>query len=389
MKLNFIYLFIILSLSISSCADKQTINQAIEFTISEKRSIYLPPSKLSSALPFPPAAFLENNPGLIFLNFFNHSLDTLKETKGGLKITQGNTILSFDNFQLSDIVHLFTLEKSLFLLSNKDMFHLKPEEESIIRYHFDDYPLFRDAGYSIIESNSSFFLNHFFNSLDREKKEIYLFIKSFPKYDFELIKIDLTSGEFYKLPDFYNKELVKKQKIYYSTKGIISKNTMPYLFFLDNHLIVSYSYSNEIDIFDLTHKTSKKIKKETINFPNGKDKIQEDLNNFPFEKAIEMMDDWDRDTSFGAFQFLEEQKVFCRLIRSKTTQENVLVPDLFLELFSFEFEKIGEIKLGKEKYDLSTFYFPCYDGLCFKAKTQENEDVLDYYYLKIVFDKLN
>ncbi len=56
-----------------------------------------------------------------------------------------------------------------------------------------------------------------------------------------------------------------------------------------------------------------------------------------------------------------------------------------LEVFDNLLEKVGEMNLTELESDLSTLYFAIENRLFFKAKNQENENYLNYYFAEIDF----
>ncbi|GAB2612305.1 hypothetical protein [Belliella aquatica] len=97
-----------------------------------------------------------------------------------------------------------------------------------------------------------------------------------------------------------------------------------------------------------------------------------------------MLSEWDGDVSFGNFEKLPNGKGFCRIVKSpnRGLQNS---DQINLEVFDSFLEKVGEVNLTELEPDLSTFYFSVENKLFFKAKNQENENYLNYYFVEIDF----
>jgi hypothetical protein len=367
----------------ASCQGQQMVRFENSIRISEKKTIYLGEVGLSSALPFPPAANLGDTLGILVLNPYRNTLDTLKSFNSGYVIKPGPELPLPEGMSTSDINFLTRSNEKLYLLGTKECVVVDITNEEVSRLRYDDMAVFEGQGYSILEGKGSFFMNHFFYGFDSDNGKIYLFLRFFPGSQFELVRYNLIDKHIEKMPHLYNRSLVERNEVVYTGIGFTTKNSMPFVNFFSNQIVISYPYSNQIEVFDKLTGSLTSHAPETIHYPSEKSEISVPLNSLSMMKALEEMDRWDMDVTYGNFHKLAKQGLYCRLVRGKTTPEAINDAGLFLEIYNSAFEKTGEIDLSNISKDLSSFLFPCGDGICFKAKHQDNEDYMNYYVLNI------
>jgi hypothetical protein len=369
----------------TSCSDDINLNQEINFSISEKKNSFIGNSGLSSELPFPPSALITEKEEFLVLNIFKNTIDTLTTSGGIIQIKNGKMISLWEGLGLDNVQFIDVNRNFMFFFTQQELFLYNLENSTTIRKKFNELNLFKKGEFTSLESKGSFFLNHFYNGHDNTNGHIYFFLKSSPSLNYKLVRYDYENDTYSEVKDFYNKELIRNHEIVFKGEGLLYKSYLPYIYFYNNQLIISYPYSNEISILNVNSEEVKNLKNKTYNFKSEKEKIKTLSADLSFFEATEIMDIWDLDVTYGNFHHLKGKKLFCRLIRGKTSIENIKNPHLFLELFTEDFLKVGEIKIGDEFSDLSTFFFTDSDKLIFKGKNQSDEDHFNHYIVEIEY----
>lgn len=360
--------------------------QEIFVEVSQEIRVYYAETDLSSSYPFPHSTFLDDTIMLSY-NMIRNAIDTLYFEGDSLKIKAGNYLKNDGPRKVEGILNIVRTSSGLALFNAKNIMIDKDGFSDVVNHRLVNSPLFNRDIFWGLNHGVSFYLDHFFRGYDQKKGNLIFFAENFQTKEFKLISFNLSTGEFSELPMWANAELIRKNEVRHEG---ISKNHMPYTYVFNDQLVVSYYYSNEFMLIDLnTFEVSAKSFPSAL-FPLSKTvriEIPESLeieNRNNFMEVMKIMDQWDKDVAFGNFERLPDGKGFCRLVKSPQSKIED-IEQLNLEIFNQSFEKIGEVNLAEINVNLSTFFFAYGDRLFFKAKNQDNENYLNYFFVNIDF----
>jgi len=383
---QYIFLFV-LGLFFISCSDEsQYSGQEIFVDISPRITTYYADTDLTSHYPFPRFTFLESNI-LLVNNMIRNSLDTLFFDGDTLRIKEGAYYKRDGPRQIENYNNLIYTSQGLIYFHAKNIMIDKDGVSDIENHRLINSDIFGEDAFYGLAGGVSFLLDQIYRGYDKQRDRLYFFADNFLTGEFKMVAFNLREKEFIELPMWANVDLVNANKVNYKT---YSKNNMPFIFIYDDRLILSYNYSSEFSIVDLV--SEKAINKDFSSnlFPPKKQPPLEITADYDLKdreslkKVMELMGEWDIDVAFGNFEKLPNGKGFCRMVKSPQKYANSFA-HLSLEVFDNDFEKIGEVKLTELEPDLSAFYFSVEDKLFFKAKNQENENYIDYYFVQIDF----
>lgn len=119
--------------------------------ISEKKTIHLGEEGLSSALPFPPAANLGDTSGILVLNPYRNTLDTLKNFGSEYRFIPGRILSLPGGTSISDVHFLAHNKEKLYMLGSKEYVVFDVVDEELSKFGYDNFVVFEGQGYSILE----------------------------------------------------------------------------------------------------------------------------------------------------------------------------------------------------------------------------------------------
>lgn len=379
-----IFWFLVFGLVLISCQPESSFSRKIIIDVGNKRTVNIGQVGLSSSLPFPKSTNLWDSGEILFFNQYSKNIDSFIFENDEMKLHQGiffgqegpEAIGDFNFFLKSSIGFVFVGGRGIVIKN--------PHSGEIKKANFSS-EIFGEKSDIFLPGSVSFLLDHFFKGYDAKQEVLYFFVQNIVSGEVALCKFNLLTQEMKRLPDVLDVDLVRKNENIYRNQGYIQKNNLPYVFFEDEKLILSYSYSNDIVIVDPESMdfTTKHFESEL--FPKEKSNRQKLRNDMDFFEATGVMDEWDFDVTYGNLEKLPNNKGFCRLIRGATLGDDKKNPEIFIEVFDNELNKIGETNLTEIQPDLSTFFFAVGQRLFFKAKEQPNENYLNYYFVEVDF----
>lgn len=366
---------------LSSCSELSGSEQDLKIKVSKKLTSVYGNTGLTSESQFPVSYPLESRERLLVFNIFTRGVDTLNFEGDEISVKRGK-VLESEGPQAIDSFNYF-IKTGLGMVYIDPRHIIIQKENEIEKLKTFDFDLLEDKQLLNLAGGVSFNLDHFFKGYNSNEEKIYFFLKDGRTSSYFLCELGLEDRNLRVLPNFVDDNLVNENDIIWRGKGILSKNNMPFVFYTNQKLLLSYNYSNEIVIVDL--RTEKSEVKAFIpeKFPARKKRPNIISDDMDFMEATVLMDYWDFDVSYGAFEQLPNEKGFCRLVRGATLGENQTNPQLFLEVFNSELDKIGELNLTEIEPDLSTLYFMIDNRLFFKAKAQPDENKINYYFVSI------
>jgi hypothetical protein len=382
-------LLLILVAYLFSCSEEKRFSgQEIFVDISPKVTVYFAETDLTSLYPFPHSTFLDSK-AMLSYNMLRNSLDTIYFEGDTLKVKEGFYLEKDGPRRTEGINNLVYTALGLVLFNAKNVMIDKDGLSDIENFRLIESDLFRDnVFYSIASGGVSYYLDWFYKGYDQNRENLFFFARDFKSKDFKLIKFDLEGKSFKEMPMWANFELINNYEVEIQN---VSKNHMPFIFIQGDILVLSYNYSNEFVIVDLNTESKRNKKFASELFPLRKRTFQkidldtELIDPEDFKRIMDLINEWDKDVAFGNFEKLPNGKGFCRLVRGSTLGENKTDPQLFLEVFNNEWDKIGEVSLSELEPNLSTLFFAIGDRLFFKAKEQDNENYMDYYFVEVDF----
>ncbi|PRY84012.1 hypothetical protein [Mongoliibacter ruber] len=372
---------------ISCSEEKQFSGQEIFVEVSPKITAYFADTDMSAQYPFPFSTFLDSEL-LLSHNVMRSSLDTLYFEGDTLKIKEGHYLEKDGPRRTEGINNLINTSYGLVLFNAKTIMIDKDGHSDVENFRLIESRLFEDnVFYGLAAGGVSYYLDLFYKGYDKQRACIYFFARDFKSKEFKLIKFDLEEKRFKEVPMWASVDLINAHEVEFKN---VAKNHMPFIFIQNDKLVLSYNYSSEFSVIDL-----KSEKVEERNFPSNlfklkKNPFKEISRNYElsdsedFQKVMDLLDEWDKDVAFGNFEKLPKGKGFCRLVKSPQISEEAPV-QLNMEFFDNYFKKTGEVNLTEKEPDLSTLFFLVGDRLFFKAKKQEDENYLDYYFVDVDF----
>lgn len=372
MKRTIIYSALIFLLG---CSEENSSEQLLKFEISEKYSVDLSQVGLSSMREFHVALSVTEPSIFLIFNPFSRTIDSVLIDEQNSKLTQGIGIPS-EGPNGVESFNYFIPYKNHFIFLDHNSVYL-PDSGELRRVDFSKFSLLRNEYLEFISRGNS--LADGFNFFNYKNSTIYLLFESFANNQKQLVSYDISKNEL----DLIDLELInemEKHIITYNDSGIKAENPYkPILKVEDNFLIISYPFSNKFHIYNLLEKKQRNFEPESKLFKNEKSVPDNNLDHSSFTNYMEISNAWQDDIKFGAF-FKLGSSLYYRIIRGVIENSNY---DTFIEVFDLNFNKIGETNISKIQPDLGANFLPIGSKIFVKARTQSNEDVLDFYLISI------
>jgi len=357
------------------CSEEKSSEQLLKFEISAKYSVNLSHVGLSSMRAFH-IALVETEPNLFLIfNPFSRTIDSLLIDGEHTKVTQGIEI-PFEGPNGVESFNYFIPFRNHFIFLDHNSVYL-PDSGDLRRVDFSRFPLLRNENLEDITRGNS--LADGFDFLDYKNSKIYLIFESFTNNQKQLVSYDISKNEV----ELINLDLIKEMEkhiITYNDAGIKVENPYhPFLKVEDNFLIISYPFSNKFHLYHLLEKEQINLEPKSKLFKNEKSLPDKNWDNSSFINYMEISNAWQDDIKFGSF-FKLGSSLYYRIINGGKEDEN---SNNFIEVFDLDFNKLGETDLSKIHSDLGDNFLPIGSKIFVKAKTQSDEDILDFYLISI------
>jgi len=363
-------------LILTSCQSNQKIDSSVKVRLKQVRELDLSSVGYSSMIPFNQAEVVSTN--FYFFNQFSYSLGKIKFSDSVDTVSDVVLLEQDGPLMVKEPTKFFTLGDNRYLVNQSSIQKFNPVEEQLEIIRLEELPFFSDYLRPVIFPPTNFEMGTFISGLDRKSGVLYFFAKDLESKAFNLFRLNLESSELEVLPEFYNSGLIQDHDIRYLSGSILFNNNLPFLFFDENRLILTYNYDSDIILHDLQSDKSKMIEVPTSNYPNQKALPKVIPSGLNVIAAYDYNVEWNRGVTFGQIHRLNENALF-RLVRTAGEFDY----EVYLEVFNNEFEKIGEENLSLLESNLSTFYFPVKGNVLVKAKNQMSEDILKFYEFEI------
>lgn len=373
-------------MSLAGCSGHTSMPEHFEnISVSKRKSISFAPYNLSAYNTFPSAGLYQNTDSILVYNVYNHSLLLMR-------FTQDTSIVE-NEFLLEDhgpeeikipqsilISNEHIILPQIYTVSVLDEMGVFLKSISLLKS-----PAFKDFSSPIFNFSHSFEMGNFITQYDPDKYTYYFFGKDVVSNNFGLFSLNILNDTIIKLEDFYDKELLEKHEIKYSSEKItMTKDDFPFILYHDNKLIVSYFSSSKIDYFDLNSNKKFSLDIKTYRFNSEKNKPKPIPQGKKLSEALIINEDWDNEVAFGKLNILPQNKGYYRLVKGPTINGPKDF-DIFLEIFDLNLTKKSESNLSHLNSDLGLLNFPVPSGIVVKAKNQVSDD--DFYYYKLSFKK--
>ncbi|WP_146260447.1 hypothetical protein [Algoriphagus chordae] len=197
-------------------------------------------------------------------------------------------------------------------------------------------------------------------------------------------KFNLSTQEVTELPAIYDEELLKKHQFQVSGNGIIQvKNNLPYVNVIGDSILMSYVFSNDLIVYNTKTNSSTNLDYPTYNFPSEKINHPKPIRAEASKEAGKTSYLWDYDVSYSIIDTLPSGDGYFRMIKGPQEKGQKQDYEMYIEVFDLALKKLGEINLSEIQPDVGKLFFIYKGGIFIKGKTQEKENTLNYYVLKI------
>jgi hypothetical protein len=359
MKRYFFFLWIIVS-----CSPKNGNFEEYGLTIGKEQVIKLGASGLSSEVPFKFSS-LSSKDALIF-NQFSRTIDTIIYNNEIFEIKRGIDVPIDVPQAISDFSFFWTCGDNLILfLTANSIIHWDLNVKEVKEIPFSVFNIFNSDEYIAISKGNGYHFNY--SAFDCAAGNVFLSVKGMMSQETKIVQYNFYSNELKLLPIELNNDELQKNTIVLPN-GLEAIN-FPDLLFFENHLIVSYNYKSDFEVFDLSTGIEQRFNILSDLFPNKKSipKIENSQG-----KTIDAMKIWQDEVSFGSMGILDEQTLF-RIVRG---QKKGKVGEIFIELFNRQFQKIHEVSLSKKNNHLGGRVLTLEGKLWIPSLSQKNEDEL-------------
>lgn len=369
------YLF----LCLFSCSEEKSPEQEIHIAFEGPEELDLRDTGLSSYLmkSYKMTGTPLNNGVLVFNNyydridtlFFQENLSYAKKGKG----IQKEGPRGIDNFRWFD-----SSSEGFIFYSQNDV-HIEDSSE-LKRVNLLNDPLFgNDNTHQIIQD---FSFNNFANYyLDLETSSYFL-TKNFINEEISFFRLNHADYRLEKVNVPFKRKLLEDHTVSYSAgrAKVYRPNTPHVLMDSTNRIIVSYPFTNLIQVGNILTNDFSEYEFETFNYPYQK-KLPLAVSGLISKKdADEMGSLWSNDVLFAPIYALGKRN-YVRIVRGpkQAGEESAF----YLEVYDADFKKLKELSLNDFTDDLDKFHLIVGDEIIIKAKNQPNEDRFKFYRLKL------
>lgn len=217
----------------------------------------------------------------------------------------------------------------------------------------------------------------------RGGNEIYFITKNFIDEKFAVNQFDLSSREL-KIMNFpLKEELLKVQDAVFQYKNSeIRAFNFPFILATENELVVSYPFTNTIQVLNLETEDFEEDSPFAQRFPQIKKAPISIPSNSSREQGKDMINIWSNDVSFGPILPYQE-KYFYRIVRGPTSGSS---RDFFIEVFDLNFKKVLEQEILELKDVPKITYFSTGDDIILNPikYLEDDEDYFTFYRANIL-----
>lgn len=223
--------------------------------------------------------------------------------------------------------------------------------------------------------------NQIHYSFDGRKNQLFLFAQNLNDKNIYLIQLDLESNKVTFLDNPVRKELIQKHRLIHHDDGTyISSDGLPFIHFENESIIISFNFQSDLIVFEPSTKKLKSISVAADSYPRSKKPLSINQGQLSIPEVISQIQALSMDVEYSVLQKFGTRG-FCRIVRSPITPDSSKNPKLHLEVFDANLDKVAEIDLTSTFKSIRPNFISTPEGMYLISSNQENEDILEYYFL--------
>lgn len=362
-------LIVYLSFMVSCTGEKSPVQQPI-VSISEEQILNFGDVGLSATVFYPSAPLDSKFTSYLIFNPFYRRLDTLKFENNKLFLSAG-TELPFEGPLGVPEFNFFAVGKNgnIFLSGDQLYFSLNKEIQKV---NFTEKISITGSLISILGGDSK---NKSFHFSPANNDSIFVIIRDFETRALTLISYNLFTSSFTTIPFSFAIEQMDDHRIAHEQGPMMVENSFfPFLSVYDSTLVISYPFFNQISTLSLKNQRQQDFIFESKFFKNRKNLPIVNVEPLDLRTFLETSSIWNSDVNFGSLLRLNE-KFYFRVVEEQNSEK------VYLELFSNEFEKLGEYNLSAIEPNIRTFHLPFNGKILFGSSSKNTEDIFNYFWV--------
>lgn len=355
-------------------------NKTNQVTHSKKKLLDLHASGLSSALPWPPSFYDYGRSNMLIYNQFSHSIDTIFLREGTMEFKKGTLLEASGPEEVSDFYTFFDTDSLRVFLAGNFLIK-KGKDNTYSKENLVYHEAFEHLGPLGFGRITGALFNKIHYSFDGKKNQLFLFAQNLNDKNIYLIQLDLDSNKVTFLDNPVRKELIQKHRLIHHDDGTyISSDGLPFIHFENESIIISFNFQSDLIVFEPSTKKLKSISVAAASYPRSKKPLSINQGQPSIPEVISQIQALSMDVEYSVLQKFGTRG-FCRIVRSPMTPDSSKNPKLHLEVFDANLDKVAEIDLTSTFKSIRPNFISTPEGMYLISSNQENEDILEYYFL--------
>lgn len=364
--------FMILVLIFGCTGEKSPVN-SLSVLVSKEQAINFGELGLSSTIRYPSAPLDSGLMTYLIYNPFFRRLDSLLLKEDQLVLVEGRE-LEIEGPSGIPEFNFFTMTAHGPVYLDGNQAYLQQKNGETIKINFSR-KLGQDSGLKSVFGGDSKNKSFRFASVGGDFFAV--LIKDFQSQELSLVAYDFLASSFSTLPFSFSNEQMKAHRIAFQNGPMTVENAYyPYLSVYDSTLVISYPFFNQISTVSLKNNSQKDFTFESKLFKTVKDLPEKGSDFKDIKTYLDFSNSWNSDVNFGSVLRLNKELYF-RVVEEQNSQK------VFLELFSKDFEKLGEYDLTAIEPNLGTFHLPLDGKILFSSSKKESEDIFNYHWVSL------
>jgi hypothetical protein len=257
----------------------------------------------------------------------------------------------------------------------------KGEDNNYRRENLVFHEAFEHLGPIGFGSITGALFNQIHYSFDGKKNQLFLFAQNLNDKNIYLLQLDLGTNKVTFLDNPVQNELIQKHRLIHNDNDTyISSDGLPYVHSENESLIISSNFQSDLIVFEPSTKTRKSISVKVDSYPRSKKPLPTDQGQPSVPEVISQIQALSMDVEYSVLQKFGKRG-FCRVVRSPMTPDSSNNPKLYLEVFDANLDKVAEIELTSAFKNIRSNIISTPTGIYLISSNQENEDILEYYFL--------
>ncbi|MCH7399324.1 DUF4221 domain-containing protein [Belliella sp. DSM 107340] len=365
--------FYLISLLFFACSKEHPTKDILNISISEAKQIDLSNAGLSSLWNFTSSKL--DDKSFLVLNTFTRSIDTIfVNPNGGHSISGSNIPTEGPNGVES--INYFTRNKGDFLFIDHHTVYTK-KDGLVNKIKLNNIkPDFFEGMVAICNVNLQ---NKNFDLLDTKNNFLYFFLKDLTSRKIQPVMLNLSENKL-QLLNIQIPKILHDHVLFFNENNYNIENPYtPNILLDEDRLLISYPFSNQLQVYSLKEQQTKNISPKSDFFKSEKEKPNQNFTNTTFIEYTKRSGDWQDDILFGPLMKLEKN-IFFRFVRDNIIEGQ---GQIYLEVFNDNLTKLEEINISLLNPNITMYYIPIGNSIFVKSKNQTNEDLLEYYLLNL------